>query len=252
MILRLLLPILLIQSAFSQDKEKGFVRLLALGENPTMKFKTINGRRVEQPPVPGSIPPRALSVSGFAGAVAAVPFQLGRFAPWVEVVDRTLPLQLSAGEKKWAKVGAPTVPKLAVFVHDRALKKMTWDKPKLFEFAETLRAYPNESIRVINLTTAPVIVRLGEEASVEVKAGKARIFKEKDGAKVEDTVALIGVKMKNGRVNRIYKSDIDLYKNQRLTIFLYLGDRELTKNRVYVKILSEPTFDPAAKAAAEN
>ena len=170
MTLRLLLPILLIQIAFSQDKEKGFVRLLALGENPTRKFKSINGRRVEQPPVPGSIPPRALSVSGFAGAVAAVPFQLGRFAPWVEVVDRTLPLQLSAGEKKWAKVGAPTVPKLAVFVHDRALKKMTWDKPKLFEFAETLKAYPNESIRVINLTTDPVIVRLGEEASVEVRA----------------------------------------------------------------------------------
>jgi hypothetical protein len=251
MLLRLLLPVLLIQSAFSQEEEKGFVRLLALGENPTMKFKTINGRRVQQPDPPGSVPPRSISVSGSAGNVAAVPFTLNRYTPWVEVVDRTLALQLSAGAgdgaKKWAKVGAPTIPKLAVFVKDRSVKNMTWNNTKLFEFADNLRAYPNESIRVINLTRAPIAFKLGERNGVQVNAGKSKVFQKEDGAIVEDTFATIGVKLPNGRWNKIYGSDIDLFNNQRVTILLYLGDREQTRNKVYTKILSGPTFDPSLK-----
>ncbi|MDA7519066.1 hypothetical protein N8522_03675 [Akkermansiaceae bacterium] len=218
-----------------------------MGEPPTMIFKLQGGERVQQDPLPDSAPPRAISVSGSVGREAAVPLTIGRFTPWVFVADKTLPIQLSEGvgegAKKWATVKPPTVPMMAIFMKDRSQKKMTWKNPTRLEFAETLQAYPNESIRVINLTPAAVAVKLGEKTAISVGAGKAKIFTEDQGAKVKDTFADIRVK-KNGNWARIMGTDLDLFRNQRMTILVYMGDRPETKDRVFVKTLSEPSRVP--------
>ncbi len=246
---RLLLSLLLLQGAFAQE-QPGFVRFLAVGENPTMVLKNIGGRRVQQPPVPGSIPPKSISVSGALKPGVGVPLALNKFSAWIKVVDRALPLQVfegaDEGATKWAEVTAPTVPKLSVFMKDRAQQKISWNKTNRFDFAETLAAFPNESIRVINLTNANVAVKLGEKNGVVVKAKEAKIFKANDGAKVGDTFAKIGVKA-NGNWGTIHQAPIDLFRNQRVTMVLYLGDRPPTMNKVYMKILTEPTFVPVAR-----
>lgn len=257
----LLIPLLLIQNVSAQadegEKVPGFVRLLAVGENPTWKTERRGDMRVQLPPPPGSIPPRLISISGAKDPGDGLKLDLSRMTPWVEVTDNKLAIQVSeitkgenAGSdlmKNWAKAPAPKRPLLALYIKNPTADKLTWEKPVRFDFDESLQAFPNESIRIINLTKKDLAVKLGEKSPVKVSSGKHRIFKQADGASLPETFIDVRQIAAPGKYLKVAAKEFDLLRNHRVTLVIHMGDREQTRKDIRMRVFAEPSRVPTPK-----
>jgi len=253
----LLIPLLFIQNLGAQaqpgEEIPGFLRVLAVGETPTWKTRKEGNRRVQIPPPPGAIPPQRLSFSGAVDGAEGIAFGLNRMTDWVTVADNTLPVQISelkAGQngagnvmKNWAKAPAPKIPLFSVLTKDLTNDKFTWDNPKRYDFSDSLKAFPNESIRIINLTGNRLAVKIGEGAPKGVDPFKHKVFTATDGVVVNAT--FLDIRRIVGKEYRKLKAkDVGLLPNHRMTFVVHMGDRPKTKTEVKVREFINPSRVP--------
>ncbi|MGJ8698327.1 MAG: hypothetical protein ACSHYF_18575 [Verrucomicrobiaceae bacterium] len=244
--MKLPLLFLLILAPFVHGQDappKGYIRFIALGDAPPYKDELVDGVRVEQPAPEGSLPPKDLTVSG-AGENGALSLRLRQMTKYVEVQDRTKSVGLFKGEvgagDPWVTSPGPAVPSTCVIVRSPRERKLSWNDVRKVTLKDDLASFPVESIRLVNMSTSTVAIKIGDGKAFAVGPGRVKVLKQGDGVKVGgDTMVAIAQKKADGSYQKVFNNALQLYSRNRINLFAYNEDGVDARGRIKLSINPE-------------
>ena len=218
----LLLPFL-IASLFAQDNPPKFLRLLPLGEVPTLKPAGIDPKtkaRLFKEPPPGSFLPSDL---GIQAGENILPLQLSlqSITPLLALPAETTDLLLrpSNGGAPWLSNKAPSLPlTLGVLYRDSAT--MNWNNPKLLLLKDDGTAFPKGTARFVNVSDTMVLLRIGKGPKLTtygIPPGGSTRKPLKPG----ENQIWIGYKDQRGQITVHTENGIFLQEGDRAAYFFY-------------------------------
>lgn len=223
-----------------QEPPKGYIRFIALGDDPPVVLKEINGVRVEQDAPEGSQPPRVLSVLGSGEPPKSPRLKLRNITGYMEVANRNQTVKLYKGEEakgaEWANLGKPLVPSTAVLIRD---PEDGWKKSKSVLLKDDLRSFPLHTARLVNASNQTIAVRIGEDntkPAFQMKPGEVKIVGASDGFKVGDVPVHFAHKVRRSW-KTIYKTTINVYEKNRVHAYFYSGDRQDMVGKIGFSVL---------------
>lgn len=219
------------------------LRLLPLGDSPPFRQEVRDGVRYELEPPPGSVPPRQLAW-GDAESTATVRLNLGQVSEPLPIPVGAVPFILrEPGEpaesaRPWVRLTLPETGNLLALLWRDA--DVPWTQPRAMLLPEHLTAFPAGSLRVVNLTAAPVAMILGTER-IPLTPGQVLVKPLAVGADVPLQLAYNDA---SGNVRRFHSSSVLLNEGERGQIFIHRADGERPRQPVKVVILSEQAPAP--------
>jgi len=253
--LLILLPILLAPICQAQQggKERGYFRVVCLGDPPAFETREVNGVMVQQEYAEGSVPPREVTFSGASVKVEegeTTQLHLRRMTKYVEVIDRNLRVEAKVDGKLWAKLPAPKSPITVAMFRDRSEKKLSWNKVKYRTFKDDLASFPVGKARLINMTRVPIAFKIGDAGKAfEISPGNVKLVGSGDGFSVGNNMVVIATKQK-GKWREIFRNRLKLFPNHRLSVYFYESDRQDRKGDIKAKVqFLELTENPAESLA---
>ncbi|MEJ6829911.1 MAG: hypothetical protein QNK61_06930 [Akkermansiaceae bacterium] len=249
----ILIPVLLTPFVHAQEggAEKGYVRVVCLGDPPPFVAREENGVMVGQEAPAGSVPPREVSFSG-ATVRAEVPettkLRVRRMTKYIEVANKALPVTIQADNKAWVKLPAPVSPMTVALFRDRSEKKLSWDKVGQKAFKDDLRSFPEGKVRFINMTRVPIAIKMVEAGKAySVNPGSLKMMGADEGFTVGNNHVAVATK-KAGGWKEMFKNRIKLLPRHRLSVYFYESDRQDPKGGIKLKVqmleLMEPAVNP--------
>lgn len=174
---------LLAQEAGEEEAVKTRISILAIGDPPQPRFEFRDDRRhLLETPV-SDYPPGEVLVrqkKGKEESFKAVPLGLNSPTGYITYRgEQTLILFREDAEKKRSEFARIALPLLRddltlLLLRDPASK--SWEKePKVYYFDNSLTAFPNDSVRVINLSSVAVRARINQTAAFDLAAGGHKV-----------------------------------------------------------------------------
>jgi uncharacterized membrane protein len=218
----LLIPFL-VASLFAQDAPPRHLRLLPLGEVPTLKPNGIDPKtkaRLFKEPPPGSFLPSDI---GFQAGENILPLQLSlqSITPLFKLPAETTDLLLrpTNGGAPWLSKKAPRLPLLlGVLYRDPAT--MNWNNPKLLFLKDDATAFPKGTARFVNVSETMVLLRIGKGPKLTTY-GIPPGGSTKKPLKMGENHIWIGYKDKGGQITMHTENDIFLQEGERAAYFFY-------------------------------
>ena len=219
----LLIPFL-VTSLFSQQKAPPkLLRIIPLGEEPTLKQGVLNdkGILVIPPPPKGSVLPSPLA---FKTGEVQSPLQLAllTFTPPLSIPS-DIPdyaLRNTKTNVDWLAKKTPRIP-LSLGVLYRNPQTMSWDNPQFLLLRDDAASFPAAKVRFVNTSEKMVLFRIGKSAkptTYGVAPGGASVKQLKVGA----NQIWIGYKDAKGKITDYpFKMDIVIKNNERAQFFFY-------------------------------
>ena len=174
---------MLAQEAGEETEVQTRISILAIGDPPQPRFEFRDDRRhLLETPV-SDYPPGEVLVRQMKGkeeSFKAVP--LGLNSPTGTITyrgERNLVLFREDAGKKRSEFARIALPQLRddltlLLLRDPASK--SWEKePRVYYFDNSLTAFPNDSVRVINLSSVAVRTRINEGTAFELAAGGHKV-----------------------------------------------------------------------------
>jgi hypothetical protein len=174
--------------SLAQEEEKAEeiqtrISLLAIGDPPQPRFEFRDDRRHLLETPAGDSPPGEVLVRQKKGKeewFKAVPLGLNSPTGYITYRgEKNLVLFREDAEKRRSEFARIALPPLRddltlLLLRDRASK--SWEKePRVYYFDNSLSAFPNDSVRLINLSSVPVRARINEGTAFELAAGGHKI-----------------------------------------------------------------------------
>lgn len=244
----LMAGIMLVSPVAAQDKSAKpdrLLRILPVGEMPPYREKIVNGVRQEQPPPPGSVPPRkVISMVGGKPNGNPISLYLDRLSASVPVRAGAMLLHESAGvapnPKAWAKVSVPsrTTHALTIFWSDRQEK---WKKARSLTLRDDVTSFPAGTVRFVNVSPLAAMI---EFRGKKVSLPPGKLYTLKSGVLNQESL-VIRMKDERGKLRPIIQSGLSLRRTERSTIVVYRADGAKPRRNGKVKILTEPAKLPA-------
>jgi len=214
------------------------LRILPLGDSPPFQQEVRDGVRYELEPPAGSVPPRQIAF-GEPDSDSSVRLNLGRVSEPVPIPSGALPftlrLQTAPTEEAqpWLRVNLPEFGNVMALVwrDPGAL----WDRPRFLLLPENPEAFPAGSLRLVNLTAAPIAVILGQER-LPLTPGQVLVKPVEIGADVPVQLAYTDAA---GSVRRFYSSSVLLNQGERAQLLIHRADSEKPRQPVKVITLNE-------------
>lgn len=241
-------------SAVAQDEKRNkALRILAVGQDPPFRQKVENGRRIQLPPIPGSVPPYQLQLSNDEGAQVgtAVNIRLNVISPVVGVASGKVPLHsvenTGISARPWHTLQFPSgSAALAILWRGKNGKWDTANSMILPDHTGT-RGFPAGRVRIVNVSKYSIGLQLGAEkgllkpGTAILRAGSSGVFKK---------VPLeLKIKGASGRYERVFAQEINQGSTERTHIILYTNDAEVVGKDKPVKavVLRERAVTPAVR-----
>lgn len=226
----LLLTLLTIPSlAFGQEGQK-HLRLIPLGQPPEWKEKLdpITGIRIGDEPPPGSFHPSPITASDGKNAAQSVNPGMGAFSSYLKFGPKIAKLDLFEGKipagKPWLTAAMPEF-EVALGVLFRDPAGMTWLKPRILFLDDGKEAFPDGSIRFVNVSEQNALVKIGKKAGHRIKPGDFLVLPLVEG----NNALRVGYeeKAKGNRVGTIFPNNtIRVIRGQRIQAFIYKNQRK--------------------------
>lgn len=203
------------------------VRLLTVGSPPPLKIEHRDGQRVQVPPAKGSIPPLSLFLKSSGDTIELSP-RLGRVSQTCLIklneqrsleFHKVVPKQdenSDADEVPWWETRLPVGKKVLVLLYKKHNAK-NWAKPSGLCLRDEVEIFPVNSIRVVNVSALPVVVKIDDDKPSELKPGKHVVYQR---PKAEFEFGLY-VKNNKGQYVRLYKKYVHNRKHNRTNVILY-------------------------------
>lgn len=228
-----------------QDEERNkALRILAVGSMPPWAELPIGGRRLEQPPPPGSTPPHQVQLATEEGTELGNPLRvrLNNMSAVLPVKPGKVELHevtvagLSADP--WHSLQFPRKPAaLGLLWRDPVKKK--WSKAQSLLLADDLTSFPAGRIRVINVSNYPVLLEYGEAKKGSLKPRAAILLTRQ--AKVPLNLYL---KRNNGKLATMFSQVMNGGANIRTNVVISNADGVSPTRPVNVIALREPAVTP--------
>ena len=242
-------------SIVAQEKRNKALRILAVGQPPPFRQKIENGRRIELPPPPGSVPPHQMQLSNAEGAEvgSAVNIRLNVISKVVGVAGGTIPLH-SVGDsgfspEVWHKLKYPGRSAAALAILWRG-PKGKWDTASELVLPDDTRAFPAGRVRIVNVSKYPIALLLGAEKGL-LKPGQAILREGKSGV-FKKVPFVLKIKDASGRYVRVFAQEINQASTERTHIVLYTNDGEEKDKPVKAVVLRERGLTPKVRGARRN
>lgn len=202
-------------------------RVLAIGASPPLIIEHQDGQRIQRPPAEGSIPPLTLYAKS-AGEPLKFSPRLGRVSRVCRLKlneERGLRLYTSVPQENenadstvtsWWKGQLPLGRKALVLLF-REHKAKNWDKPLGLCLRDDAVHFPANAIRLVNVSSLPIVVKIDQEKPSVLKPGKHVIYQR---PKAEFEFGLY-VKNNKGKYVRLYRKFVHNRKNNRTNVILY-------------------------------
>ena len=239
----LLLGVLLSSIAFGQNQPNPkHLRLIPLGQQPVWKEVFKDGKRIQIPPPPGSLPPADLSLPDGAkkGGIQTTQLNLDAMSRTLRLDAKIPSLQFHEGKEA---VGQPwlTAPvhksdnTLGVLFRDPA--GMTWLKPRILLLDDSEEAFPPGNIRFVNVAAHTALVKFGV-GSKAIKPGASLMLP----LKVGNNVLTIGYldKTTGNQVMLNKGLAVRVLANQRIQAFFYQNQDKAAEKQLLFHSLPEP------------
>lgn len=218
-------------TALAQDesqKRTRALRILAVGEAPPWEEKIQNGRRVEQDPPAGSIPPRQVQLTNREGVEegSPAPLRLNQISGVIAVRPGPVPLhetgQGGLDPQVWHTLKFPTSAAAALGIIWRDPTTRKWSKARSLTLADDLKGFPAGRVRIINVSKYPIGLAFGKERGT-LKSGQ--VISRGGNAGVFAKVPLeLSIKNQGGRWIRVFAQEINQSSRERTNIILYTAD----------------------------
>lgn len=234
-----MLALLAAVPAVAQDGDKKpdrLLRILAVGESPPYAEKIIDGKRVEQEPPKGSIPPRRVVLLGKEGQERGEPVrvQLGRLSAPIPVGPGSVPLHESGAEgvdpKPWHQVKVPRATHaLALLWRDPS---DPWSKPRSMTLKDDISSFPAGRVRVVNVSPFTVGLRIKGK---DYKVAPYKTTMLAQNGQTQLVVALQG----QGKWHKVYDSVLNQRATERTNVVIYKADRKDSRSPAKVLVMPE-------------
>lgn len=229
------------------------ISVLAIGDAPQPRFVFRDDRRHLLDTPASEHPPGEVLVREKRGgdeSFKAVP--LGLNSPTGTITyrgERNLILYREDGENgrsEFAKIALPELRDDLTILLLRNRTSKSWDKAPLAHFYDNgFTAFPKDSVRVINLSTVPVIARINEKNSFQLAAGRSsvvRIPREDQGILSYRLAAVLGEEML-----LLMDTATTTMPNTRFNLIIYNSDAEGKRMPVDVASYFERPVQEAAE-----
>jgi hypothetical protein len=225
------------KEAADPARAKRTLRILTLGDAPPFRQEVRDGVRYELEPPAGSVPPRQVAFG--EAASESIRLNLGRVSEPVPIPAGALPftlrLQTDPAEepKPWLRVSLPELGNVIALVwRDPGTP---WDRPRALLLPENPEVFPAGSLRLVNLTAAPMAVILGSER-LPLSPGQVLVKPLQVG---EDVSVQLAYNDAAGSVRRFYSSSVLLNEGERAQLLIHRADGEKPRQPVKVVTLNE-------------
>jgi len=224
-----------VSSGQKQDSPQKNMRVLSIGNHPLVRTEYTNGRLIELPPLPGSLPPRSLTLQSITDQTMSFPNKLGRLSSPLKFnsnLDRiTLIEGDSVGGNPWHSFNTPKPShSLAVF-----WRNSKWSKPSSKVLKDGVQDFPAEKIRIINFSPATLLFQINKGEIFKLKPGGGTIKDIKIGL----TSMKVILPLPGKKDRRICNRDIEVKKGERVNAFFFKSDGEKVRHPVSHFIKSE-------------
>ncbi|MDA7882378.1 hypothetical protein N9A94_08750 [Akkermansiaceae bacterium] len=237
---------LLVPFSWAQEAQpQKHLRFVPLGEMPPHQEKIENGVRVHLPPPPGTVPPKPTTLALDPKEGGEVILRLKEFTKLSSIKSTAGGVKLFEGKilggKPWISSPFPSGNHTLGILY-RDLKKMDWFNPVMKIVPDDLGSFPLGTVRFVNVSQYPALVKVGDEKSVRINPGNHLI----KTLKVGDTAMLVGYEPTKGGPEIIFKNNFNLKPKQRIQAFLYKAQGK--NPRKEVRLFHHPeSFTPPPK-----
>ena len=209
-------------SVFAQEASHKHMRFLPLGDLPPHRETIKNGVRIQFPPAPGTVPPKPTTLAIDPKAGRDVPLRLKEFTQWSSIDPTAGGVKLFQGKqiggKPWISSRfSSKAQSLGVLYPDHQNKN--WFNPRMMMVPDDLSSFPPGSVRFVNVSYYPALVRFGNEKADVIAPGKVLLKKLKQG----NHPVLVGylVPDKNNAREVIFQNELMMRPKQRIQAFFY-------------------------------
>jgi len=214
------------------------LRILPLGDAPPFRQEVRDGIRYELEPPAGSVPPRQIAY-GEPDSDTSVRLNLGRVSEPVPIPSGAIPFTLrqqtgpAEEAQPWLRVNLPELGNVMALVwRDPGA---SWDRPRVLLLPESPEVFPAGTLRLVNLTAAPIAVILGNER-LPLGPGQVLVKPVEPAADVPVQLAYTDAA---GSVRRFYSSSVLLNEGERAQLLIHRPDSEKPRQPVKVITLNE-------------
>lgn len=238
-----LLGFLLSSLVFGQNPANPkHLRLIPLGQLPDWHEYFEDGKRVQPPLPPGSVPPADVALQdGKKDGVQTTPLSLGAMSKTLRLDARIPSLEFHEGKnvagQPWLK--APVhKSKTSLGVIFRDPVAMNWLKPRILLLDDGQKAFPPGNIRFVNVGAQTALVKFGK-GSKAIKSGSSLMLPLPVGKNVLtigylDTTTGKPVMINPGLVVR-------MMEGQRVQAFFYQNANKVAEKDLLFRWLPEPS-----------
>lgn len=228
------------------------LRILPVGEMPPYREKIVNGVRQEQPPLPGTVPPREVTaVLGGKQDGSAIRLYLDRMSASIPVRPGAMLLHESSAAgpnaKPWAKLTVPSRAShaLSIFWSDR---KEKWQKARSLTLQDDVASFPAGSVRFVNVSPLSALI---EFRGKKVTLMPGKLYSLRAGVLSQEGL-IVRMKDTRGRVRPIFQAAVTQRRPERSTVVIYRADGEKPRRNGKVRVLTEPAKLPAPPKPAND
>ena len=200
------------------------LRLLAVGDEPPWDEIEREGIRIEQPPPPGSMPPRELQLATESGAELGNPvrIRLNQVSGVLPVrpgrVDLHEVTETGLSPDPWHSLQFPKKSAgLGLLWRDPGKKK--WTKGRSLLLPDDLTSFPAGRVRIVNISSYSVLLEYGKEKRGTLKPGVTIMLTQR--AKVPLNIFL---KRNNGTRARMFSQVMSAGPRARSNVVIYTAD----------------------------
>jgi hypothetical protein len=225
------------QETTKPEPQSRTLRVLPLGDSPPFRQEIRDGVRYELEPPPGSVPPRQLAF-GAPEAGLTIRLNLGRVSEPVPIPGGASPFSFRLPDndetaQPWLRVSLPeTGSQLALVWRDPG---SSWDRPRSILIPESAQAFPEGSLRLVNLTAAPIAAIVGDDR-VPLSPGQVVVKPIQVGGDVPVQLAYTDA---SGAIHRFHSSSVLLNNGERGQLIIHRADGEKPRHPLKVITLNE-------------
>jgi hypothetical protein len=220
------------------------LRFLAVGDEPPWNEIEREGIRIEQTPLPGSIPPRELQLATETGAELGSPvrIRLNQVSSVLPVkpgrVDLHEVTEIGLSPDPWHRLRFPRKSAVLGLLWRDPVKKK-WTKGRSLLLPDDLTSFPAGRVRIVNVSNYSVLLEYGTEKKGTLKPGVAIMVTRR--AKVPLNLFL---KRNNGTRVRMFSQVILAGARERTNVVIYTADGIGPLNPIKVCALPEIAKTP--------
>jgi hypothetical protein len=227
-----------------EEKPKGWLRMLPVGDAPPFRQVIRNGVREEIAAEPGTIPPPQVEVASAENRVGAR-LELGRVtAPVLAVAGPVGIFQAGGGggNQPWQKITMPASPAALAFLW-RPPGAESWDEARSFILPDDLQTFRSGQVRIVNVAPFPVAVGWRDE-TIGLLPGRHVLRGPGGGGALQDVPVAVSLKVDGQSWRQVFASSVSLNPGERCNIVIYRADGIEPRRPGKVMVLREKAVLP--------